>query len=108
MTIEPLSKAIYTKAKELGIETIVLNFSGGNDEGYLDVGMTPKFDQDFASQIEDWVWDTYDYSGAGDGDAYGDNIEYDLKNGTASAEEWFTSRQYAEGNTGNLQISAED
>ena len=108
MNIEPLSKAIYNKAKELGIETIVLNFSGGDDEGYLDVGMTPKFFGSFAEEIVDWVWETYDYSGAGDGTGYGDNIEYNLKNGTASAEEWYMTRQSEDGGTSNLQISAED
>lgn len=108
MNIKPLSKAIYNKAKELGIKTIVLNFSGGDDEGYLDVGMTPKFDQDFASQIEDWVWSVYDYSGAGDGNAYGDNVEYNLVNGTASTEEWYMTRQSGDSGTQNLQISAED
>lgn len=108
MTIRPLSKKIYTKAKELGIETIVLNFSGGDDEGYLDVGMTPKYNEDFSREIEDWAWEVYDYNGAGDGNAYGDNVEYNLVNGTASTEEWYNSRQYQEGNTCNLQISAED
>jgi hypothetical protein len=108
MTIKPLSKKIYTKAKELGIETIVLNFSGGDDQGYLEVGMTPKFIESFATEIEDWVWETYDYSGAGDGNAYGDNVEYNLVNGTASTEEWYMTRQSGDGETRNLQISAED
>ena len=108
MNIEPLSKVIYNKAKELGIETIVLNFSGGDDEGYLDVGMTPKYDEKFAGEIEDWAWEVYDYSGAGDGNAYGDNVEYDLKNGKASTEEWYMTRQSEDGVTRNLQISAED
>lgn len=108
MNIEPLSKQIYNKAKELGIETIVLNFSGGDDEGYLDVGMTPKYDEEFAGEIEEWAWEVYDYSGAGDGNAYGDNVEYDLKNGKASTEEWYMTRQSEDGITRNLQISAED
>ena len=106
MTIKPLGKKIYAKAKELGIETIVLNFSGGDDEGYLDVGMTPKYDEKFAVEIEDWVWETYDYSGAGDGTGYGDNIEYNLKNGTASAEEWYMTRQAGDSEDHNLQIEA--
>ena len=106
MTIEPLSKKIHAKAKELGIETIVLNFSGGDDEGYLDVGMTPKFIESFATEIEDWVWETYDYSGAGDGTGYGDNIEYDLKNGKARAEEWYMTRQTGDSEDYNLQIEA--
>ena len=106
MNIEPLSKAIYNKAKELGVETIVLNFSGGDDEGYLDVGMTPKYNSDFAVEIEDWVWVVYSYSGAGDGNRYGDNIEYNLKNGTAQAEEWYMTRQAGESDVRDLQIEA--
>lgn len=108
MTIKPLSKKIYNRAKELGIETIVLNFSGGDDEGYLDVGMTPEYNEDFSREIEDWAWEVYDYNGAGDGNAYGDNVEYNLVNGTASTEEWYMTRQSEDGGTHNLQISAED
>lgn len=106
MTIKPLGKKIYTKAKELGIETIVLNFSGGDDEGYLEVGMTPKYNEEFVGEIEDWVWETYNYSGAGEGHAYGDNIEYDLKNGKARAEEWYMTRQSGDSEDHNLQIEA--
>ena len=75
MRAEPLKKEIYNKAKELGIKKIILRFSGGNDEGNLDVDMMPDWNQDLASDIEDWAWDAYSYSGAGDGSDYGDNIE---------------------------------
>jgi len=33
MKAEPLNKTIYNKAKEQGIEQIILHFSGGSDEG---------------------------------------------------------------------------
>jgi hypothetical protein len=106
MNIKPLSKAIHTKARELGIDTIVLNFSGGDDEGYLDIGMTPKFIESFAMEIEDWAWEVYDYSGAGDGTGYGDNVEYDLKNGKARTEEWYMTRQAGESEDIDLQTEA--
>jgi hypothetical protein len=106
MNIKPLSKEIYNKAKELGIERIILRFSGGNDEGYLDVETEPKFNQDFASEIEDWVWEVYDYSGAGDGSDYGDDVIYDLKSGKVSTSEWYMSRSAGDSNERNLQIEA--
>ena len=88
MNAKPLSKAIYNKAKELGVNTISLEFSGGNDEGHLHV-QTDTDNYDFEKLVEDWTWEAYDYSGAGDGNDYGDNIIYDLKEGKVSTSEWF-------------------
>jgi hypothetical protein len=92
MKAEPLSKAIYNKAKELGIEKIFLKFSGGSDEGNLYVELSP-YDKDndgsFSSEIENWAWEVYSYSGAGDGSDYGDDITYDLAEGEVSTSEWF-------------------
>ena len=88
MQAQPLSKAIYNKAKELGVNTISLEFSGGNDEGHLHVG-TDTDNYDFEKLVEDWAWKAYDYSGAGDGNDYGDNVVYDLKEGKVSTSEWF-------------------
>lgn len=106
MNAKPLSKEIYNKAKELGIERIILRFSGGNDEGYLDVETEPKFNQDFASEIEDWAFEEYNYSGAGDGSDYGDDVIYDLKNGKVSTSEWYISRTEGDTDERNLQIEA--
>ena len=106
MNAKPLSKEIYNKAKELGIERIILRFSGGNDEGYLDVETEPKFDQDFASEIEDWALEVYNYSGAGDGSDYGDDVIYDLKSGKVSTSEWYMSRSEGDADERNLQIEA--
>lgn len=88
MNAKPLSKAIYDKAKELGVNTISLEFSGGNDEGHLHV-QTDTDNYDFEKLVEDWAWEVYDYSGAGDGSDYGDNVVYDLKEGKVSTSEWF-------------------
>jgi hypothetical protein len=96
MRAEPLKKAIYAKAKELGVTKITLSFSGGSDEGHLDVSF--DFDEDriggqlypdnLYKTVEDWVWDVYEYSGAGDGSDYGDYIVYDLERGKVSTQEW--------------------
>jgi hypothetical protein len=106
MRAEPLKKEIYNKAKELGIKKIILRFSGGSDEGNLDVDMMPDWNQDLASDIEDWAWDVYSYSGAGDGSDYGDNIEYDLVKGKVSTSEWHTSIYEGDNSYSNLQIEA--
>jgi hypothetical protein len=90
MKAEPLKKAIYDKAKELGITNILLKFSGGHDEGYLDVEFDDykKYNQDFVNEIEEWAWEVYSYSGAGVGNEYGDNINYDIENNKVSTSEW--------------------
>ena len=44
----------------------------------------------FEMQVEDWVWDHYDYSGAGDGTPYGDVVYYDLVNKKITTQEWYT------------------
>lgn len=104
MKAEPLSKAIYNKAKELGVNTISLEFSGGSDEGHLHVGIDID-NYDFKNLVEDWAWEAYDYSGAGDGNDYGDNIIYDLKEGKVRTSEWFHVVKEEDGGTTKLKIS---
>lgn len=96
MNIEPLSKKIYDKAIALGITQIILKFSGGSDEGYLNVYVNGQegweSNTEFEQQIEGWAWDTYGYSGAGDGNDYGDDIVYNLVEKTATASSWSMQR----------------
>ena len=110
MTAQPLKKAIYDKAKELGVEKIHLNFSGGSDEGHLNISLEPyeleNSNQDFVNEIEEWAWEVYSYSGAGEGNDYGDDICYNLLTGRVTTSEWFTSRQ--EGDSGNDKLEIED
>jgi len=108
MEPQPLSKAIYNKAKELGVTKITLAFSGGSDEGYLDITYEPynKSDTMFTSQIENWAWEVYSYSGAGDGSDYGDNIIYDLENNKVSTNEWY--QVVEEGEYENSELTVED
>jgi len=113
MKIEPLSKDIFERATALGIDSIRLEFSGGSDEAYFNVQFEPDFAVKLApggedwrlktfycadygkleADIEDWMRETYDYSGAGDGGDYGDTIVYDLKNRVATTQEWYEVRQ---------------
>ena len=92
METKNLTKELYEKAVSLGVHEIGLHFSGGNDEGYLDVSMSPSYDSDFSQKIEDWAWSVYDYNGAGDGSDYGDNIIYNLVNKTVISESWHTEK----------------
>lgn len=110
MKAEPLNKTIYNKAKEQGIEQIILHFSGGSDEGYLDIEINPqeKDKGGIAGEIEDWVWQVYDYSGAGEGNDYGDDIVYDLKNGKVTTSEWFTARQEGDSDNDKLELAEEE
>lgn len=114
MNIEPLNKNIYNKAVAMGLTKIVLSFSGGSDEGYLDVTLYP-WDPDRSSEvmaleaeIENWVWDVYCYSGAGDGSEYGDEITYDLVTKKVATKEWFMVRQDNRSDESDLKIVSDD
>lgn len=106
--IQPLSKDIYNKAKSLGVKQIMLAFSGGSDEGYLDITLLPhnnKYKSILTQEIDEWAWGTYNYNGAGDGSDYGDTITYDLEKGEVSADEWYHIVQSEKGGTKKLEIA---
>jgi hypothetical protein len=108
MEIKPLKKAIYDRAMELGVESIELNFSGGNDEGHLNITVNPESLLGVAGlegDIHNWVWQVYNYTGAGDGYEYGDNIVYDLREGKTSHTSWHTAVDYDSPTTGELEIT---
>ena len=95
--IEKLPKKLYDRAIAAGVTEIHLNFSGGNDEGYLNVNLFTNDDNNHATgnlerDIENWAWKAYKYNGAGDGNDYGDDIVYDLKNNTVRSSEWYMER----------------
>ena len=107
-SIQPLPERIVARAKQLKIEIITLNFSGGSDEGCLNVDVDSSHEvvapSDFLNEIENWAWGAYHYSGAGDGSDYGDDITYDLKAGTASCQDWVTDRRDGETVTMPLEV----
>ena len=109
-SIQPLPARIVAKAKQLKIEIIKLNFSGGSDEGYLDVDVDSSQEmvvpQDFLNEIETWAWDVYSYGGAGDGNDFGDDITFDLKASTASCHDWYTAR--SEGQTQSMPLEVDN
>jgi hypothetical protein len=102
-----MDKKLYDRLKQSGVETVQLNFSGGSDEGYLDVWIRPQNDsrdleRELEREVEEWAWEHYDYSGAGDGTSYGDRYFYDLVNNTISHEEWF--HEIAERDLGEIPL----
>ena len=117
MEAKPLNKEIYEKAKEIGVTEILLEFSGGSDEGYMNVALNhPKAwikrtDEErkalfsLEEETERWADEVYAYSGAGDGDDYGDNISYNLKEGTVYTEEWYIKRDYEDKEISDLEIA---
>lgn len=97
--IKALPLEFFTRAKELKIEKITLNFSGGSDEGYLNVYFYGDAEtiytiegENLNREIEEWANNAYDYSGAGEGYDYGDDICYDLKKNKVFFSEWYYSR----------------
>jgi len=101
----PLPKKIYDKAKELGVGSIELEFRGGSDEGHLYVQLVKSNTNDLVkivkrkqqlskleTDIEIWAFDAYSYSGAGDGNDYGDDVTYNLDTMKASVSSWHMER----------------
>ena len=108
MKIVPLSKEIVEECNKLSIKFVSLNFSGGSDEGYLYVDVTPFTSQyrgpvaTLLQKIEAWAWQHYQYGGGGDGSDYGDDIEYNIENNSATHESWQTERTYERHGTTNF------
>lgn len=101
----PLPKKFYDEAKELGISSILLEFTGGNDEGHLYVGFVENKTDDLVKivkrknrinelsmEIEEWAFDAYEYNGTGDGNDYGDDVTYNLETMKASVSSWIMER----------------
>jgi hypothetical protein len=100
---EGMNKNLYDLLKENNVKSFELRFSGGSDEGYLDVHI--EYDQSMDASniisptnnqkktIESVLYDAamegFAYSGAGDGTPYGDNYYFDLETGEIRHEEWY-------------------
>lgn len=110
--IQPLNKDIYKKAIELNIKQIYLAFTGGSDEGCCYISFNPVNTaiqkSGLEDEIEEWVWETFDYSGVGEGNDYGDDITYDLVNNTISHEEWSMVASYSTPVLTDLKVSKSD
>ena len=111
MNAEPISKELFDKLTAAGITSVTLNFSGGSDEGYLDVTIEPHRDpsdddvRNLIKEIEDWAWGVYSYSGAGEGIDYGDEIVYDLIKKKVRTSEWSYERTERDLGDDDLEIA---
>lgn len=104
MNVPPLPKKFYDRAIVMEASEIHLQFSGGSDEGMLDVCIIALLeDHDkyklrekdlftLQDEIESWAWEVFDYSGAGDGTEFGDDIIYNLKEKTVETSGWHMAR----------------
>ena len=102
-----LPRWIVDGAKQRNNTKITLSFSGGSDEGYLDISVEGgDYDPAFARKIEQWAWDVYSYSGAGEGHDYGDDICYDLETMTVDISEWYMER--TDRDCGNIPFAIVD
>lgn len=110
--IAPITKALYDKLIDAGITSFTLKFSGGDDSGYLTVSMAKGFDyfydETLDEVIQDWAWNAYSYSGAGDGNEYGDIYTYNLDTGEVTHDSWHTVRQYDTGDKVKMEIDNEE
>jgi hypothetical protein len=105
MNAEPISKELFDKLIAAGITEVSLNFSGGSDEGYLDVTLEPTSPKELEELVEQWAWSVYSYSGAGEGIDYGDDIVYDLVNKKVKTSEWCYERKDRDAFKVDLEIA---
>lgn len=116
---QPLPKKLWERTKQLELEIIELSFSGGSDEGYLTVDVRKKPEPGqfkpvekskewirLEKDIEEWAWSVYDYSGAGEGQDYGDNVVYDLVENQVTTSEWYTTVEEGDDCMTPLEIEA--
>jgi hypothetical protein len=107
--VAPLPREIYRRCIEENITSIRLRFSGGSDEGYRDVELNGPDGRYFEWKrykdekvvelmqlIDSWCDENYRFGGAGDGNLYGENITYDIVNGTVTSQEWWTQQMDGE------------
>lgn len=108
---QPLPRKLVEKAKEQGVVKIIVCWSGGNDEGDCEVNVEYAKERvkeleraggrkaiavaakELEQEFEEWAETAFDYSGDGDGDAYGDDLVYDLEKNTVQCSDWKMVRQ---------------
>lgn len=118
LEVKPLPKDLYDRAKNLSVGKIELQFSGGSDEGHMNAQLSlilsPLKDKNELLEIEnleqdvhDWMEKTWNYSGAGDGTDYGDDITYDLVENTVSTSCWCYVREDSDASSEILLVEKE-
>lgn len=101
MFVKPLSRNINRKAKDIGLNTITLQFSAWGGEVKFDIELNPPRPQittedlcELLSEIEEWALHVYsNYSSDEDFYPYGVDICYDLIKSRVATSKWFTERK---------------
>jgi hypothetical protein len=75
---------------------------------YPELDYTDEEARNLLKEVENWAWDVYSYSGAGEGNDYGDNITYDLVENTVETEEWYMERTCGDCSEGELVVEDEE
>lgn len=99
-----LTAVLFAKLTKAGVEKLHLHWSGGSDESYLNIDTEPGTAQDLYTEIEEWAYDAFEYSGAGDGTDYGDDYTYDLIKKTVEHSEWCEVRQDGGTDSGKFNV----
>ena len=91
--IEPFPKKLYEQLVASGVDVVTLRFSGGSDEGCLDVEFERHTEikdlPQLTDAVEKWAWSVYSYCGAGWGRVeFGNDISYNLKTMMAAQCSW--------------------
>ena len=109
MKAQPIPKDLFDKLKAAKVDYLTLNFMGGSDECNLDINYTTddyKTVPDLLKEeINDWAWTAYNYSGAGDGSDYGDDVVYDLLNGKVRTQEWSKETVYSKVEANKMEVA---
>jgi hypothetical protein len=100
MSHPAIPKALYDTLKEAGVVSFELNFSGGSDEGYLSV----TCNEGYEDEIEEWANEAFDYSGAGDGQDYGDDYTYNLETGKVTHQSWYMEPTYNDPTDNDIEV----
>lgn len=109
--VAPLTKTLRDACVDAGVKYFILRFEGGDDQGVLDVELYYKDEvgggdsSTLTESIEDWAYNAYNYSGAGDGSPYGDNYTYNLVDNTVKHDSWHSVVEHDAGDKVNLEIA---
>lgn len=113
----PIPQKFIDRALAEGADNIILYFSGGSDEGNLQVELSPLDDWDTEASssldlllqaIEEWGLEAYEYNGAGEGIPYGDTIDYDLVNGVVTHQEWYYEHTFQAHTYPKIEVEKEE
>lgn len=88
-----LPAELFRKLKENNVDKLTVTLTGGNDEAIVDCDFQPwpkAYTSEIETLIDDWIYSSFNFSGAGDGTEYGTHYVYDLNAGTCYSQDFYT------------------